>query len=110
MQVAIVVVYKLMQTKKNNILKPFNNSMFNLGLSSSMTAGISVAVAIPVTAAITAVLTTFLTYFCVHKKARNSTPHTSEEGIYENPTNLPRVKTTEIELKVNAAYTQVKYK
>ena len=72
-----------------------------------MTAGISVAVAIPVTAAITAVLTTFLTYFCVHKKARDSTPYTSEERIYENPT---RVKTTEIELEGNAAYTQVKYK
>ena len=80
--------------------------MFNSGLSSSMTAGISVAVAIPVTAAITAVLTTLLTYFCVHKKARNSTPHTSEARIYENPT---RVKTTEIELEVNAAYSQVEY-
>ena len=102
-----MVVYKLMQTKKKNILKPFNNSMFNSGLSSSMTAGISVAVAIPLTAAITAVLATLLTYFCVHKKARDSTPHTSEGHIYEN---LTRVKTTEIELEVNAAYSQVKYK
>ena len=80
--------------------------MFYSGLSSSMTAGISLAMAIPVTAAITAVLTTLLIYFCVHKKARNSTPHTSEGHIYENPT---RVETTEIELEVNAAYSQVKY-
>ena len=80
--------------------------MFYSGLSSSMTAGISVAVVIPITAAITVVLTTLFTYFRIYKKARNSTPHTSEGHIYENPT---RVKTTEIELEVNAAYSQVKY-
>ena len=106
MQVAIVMVYKLMQTILKLYFKPFNSSMFYSGLSSSMTAGISIAVAIPVTAAITAVLTTLLTFFCVHKKARNSTPHTNEAHIYENPI---RVETTEIELEVNAAYSQVKY-
>ena len=83
-----------MQTILKNILKPFNSSMFYSGLSSSMTAEISVAMAISVPAAITAVLTALLTYFCVHKKARNSTPHTSEGHIYGNPT---RVETTEID-------------